>query len=229
MKNKFIYSEIIIYFIFMILFLIRPYYELSFETITSLLFLKLDYFQKLNLDKLPIKYLIGFIIFLYITFYQRLSIIYENNTYFSMVIHKMNKKDYNKHLFLKNVKDFIYLWLSTVMIIFIIFHFNQRYLNYNMVIHMIIYLFKYYSLLFSITYIYQMKSTIKNNSYFLILLYCLLICFLMIDMSFQTHIITLSDSLNNEVLWLLILCIINLLFILMTRFQFLKAKEIYND
>ena len=109
MKNKFIYSEIIIYFIFMILFLIRPYYELSFETITSLLFLKLDYFQKLNLDKLPIKYLIGFIIFLYITFYQRLSIIYENNTYFSMVIHKMNKKDYNKHLFLKNVKDFIYL------------------------------------------------------------------------------------------------------------------------
>lgn len=232
MKDKLLYGEIIIYFIFVIIFLISPHFHLTYQTVTTLIFLNFDHFKNLCLDRFSVKYLMSFIIFIYMTFYQRLSILYENNTYFGMIIHKMSRKQYVKIMFIQNIKDYISLYLFTIIIlmsILIAFYFNKQCIEYEIFLHLIIYLLKYYSLLFSITYIYQLRSTIKNNSYFLFLLYCLLIIFLIMDVTFHTHIITLSYSLNNELFWLLILNVIEILFISFIIFQFLNTKEINND
>lgn len=234
LKSKKYYFIIGIYFLFSIFILIIPYFKnINLNRIASLLFLNFSRFEILGLSKLSIKYIVMFIVFFHITFYQRLSIITENTSYLSMVIHKTYKRKIVKSFVLKNLIEFSKLYF---IIMFWIFVFGMGICLINHVefeimtfIHILIYIMKYVCFIFIMYTIHQIRSIIKNSSYLSLLFYVLFILFLICDMAFCTSLLTLSNSIMSELIWCVFIMFVTLLLLCIIIYQFLSVKEIYND
>lgn len=234
LKSKKYFFIIGVYFLFSIVVLIIPYFkDINLNKIVSLLFLDFSCFEILGLSRLSIKYIIMFIVFFHITFYWRLSIITENSSYLSMAMHKIDKKKIMKSIILKNLIEFSKLYFIIVSWIFIcgmsICLINHIDFETMIFIHFLIYIMKYICFIFIMYTIHQIRSIIKNSSYISLLFYIFFILFLICDMTFFTSLMTLSNSIINELIWCVFIMSITLVLLCIIIYQFLSVKEIYND
>ena len=233
-KSKKYVFLISVYFMFTIMILILPYFKnINLDKISTLMFLNFSQFENLRLSKLSMKYIVIFIIFFHIVFYQRLSIVTENTSYLSMAIHKQKKIRTIKNIITNNFFDFGILYFISAFWIFVfgmaISIIEHIHFEYDIYIHILIYLIKYIVFIYTLYTVYQIISIIKNSSYLSLFSYVLFMICLIGDMVFGFHIITLSNSISNEFIWLLYIAVFVSILLFITIFQFLNAKEIYND
>lgn len=207
--------------------------NINLDKISTLIFLNFSQFKNLRLSKLSIKYIVIFIVFFHIVFYQRLSIVTENTSYLSMLMHKQKKMKTIKDILLKNFIDFGFLYFIIIVWIFVfgitISIMEQIDFEYSVYVHILIYLIKYITFIYAMYTIYQIISIIKNSPYLSLLSYIIFMICLIGDMAFGSHIITLSNSISNEFIWLLYIVILVSIILFITIYQFLNTKEIYND
>lgn len=233
-RNKKDYLLISICFLFSVIVLILPYFkDMNLDKISTLIFLNFDNFEKLGLSKLSMKYIAIFIMFFHITFYQRLSIVSENTSYLSMSMHKKGKKKSINDIVLQNIVESIKLYIFIIfwMIIFGLGIYFVRHIEIEwfVLIRLIIYLMKYIYILTMMSCIYQIISIMNNTSYLSLLYYSLFIFSFIIDMTFDFHIITLSNSIIIELTYFIIVTITISLILFLTIYQFINTKEVYND
>lgn len=226
--------EIGLYFVFIYFFVIIPYFDkVNIDVISAVMFLNFSTLEILNINKFNLQYLIMFILFYQIIIYPKILEVSNNLSFFSMSLHKLGKKKQLKHILSDNFKYvgiiYFYILLCTIIFGIIVSTLNNGVFEYIMLFQIAIYLIKYLSFIFTIISVNQIIGIIKEYPYFVLQSYFLLMILLMNDMFLDLSIITLSSSIINEFLGLIITISIEGIGMMIIVYKFLKVKEIYND
>lgn len=226
--------EIGLYFVFIYFFVIIPYFDkVNIDVISAVMFLNFSTLEILNINKFNLQYLIMFILFYQIIIYPKILEVSNNLSFFSLSLHKLGKKKQLKHILSDNFKYVVMIYFY-ILLYAIIFEITVSILNnsifeYEILFQISIYLIKYLSFIFTIMSINQIICIIKEYLYFVLQSYFILIILVVNDIFFSLSIITLSSSIINEFLGLIIIIIIESIGMIITIYKFLKVKEIYND
>lgn len=233
MKNKKLYLEIGIWFLFVMLLIIVPVLkDVNFENVISVLFLNYTTFDNLEITVYNPRYMIVFISFFHIICFQKLSVIINNPSFISMHLHKQTKKKQFQRITKELGKDTILLLFTIfgyLLVICSTFYVMEKGFAYEKIIVLLVNLIKYCMLIFLIQLIGNILCIMKDMSYFYVKVYVIVILLIYNDISFNCHIVTLSSNIYQEIMWLTIICCITGITILMIRNQYLKIKEVYYD
>lgn len=234
--NKYIkiFIEIGLFIIFVYYFMIFPYFDnISIDVVSAIIFICFNKFQLLGIDKFNFQYLFMFLLFFHIILYPKISLLSNNTSYLSMSLHKLGKKIQIKRILLDNFKyvGSVYTYLLTATFIMGLFFAitNNFTFETEKLIQIAVYLLKYLSYIYTIISIYQVICIIKEHPYFILQSYFLLIILLFNDLFLNLSLITLSSTIIDEVLGLMINLGFESILIGITVYKFFKTKEIYND
>lgn len=235
MVKRKILIELLVLFLFCYFLLIIPYFRIhNLDMVVRIIFLDFNSFQQYSLSKFSMQYLIMFLLFFQITFHQNLAVVSENTSYSSMFLNRIGKKGMLRMVVQNNISRIFSLYLITILSFVIIsliagVRNHATFLQYDVFLHLAIYLWKYYSFVFILLFLYQVMYIIKESSYYILYSYFLMIGLLIIDFSLGTHLISYAKTIQSELSYLMLSLVAEWIVISIIMKRFSTIKEVYHD
>jgi len=215
--------------------LLRDIDNIDLFKLVDILFLNFSEFAFFNLNKFNPQFLILFVFMFYIMYHQQISVVSENTSFLSMVIHKRQKYDIIKMIMLESMKDNFVIFSTSILSILItntisnIIFGGISGFNIMQIIKTIIYLIRYLMCVFSMVSLVRIKELMKVGSYDLVIPYIIIIVFMMVDFVLGTSLITISSGLISEIIYLVIVLVISIIAFIITKNKVNNSKEVCND
>lgn len=198
----------------------------------TILFLNFRQFAELSLDKFDPRLIIMFLIFIYILCIRMLSVVHENASFKSMLLNKYTKKQMLHHILIENVKHVIFTYLTVfgcVLLLYVVV--SHQFISQDLatLLRLSIYLFRVLFIIFSLHAQYTITSliSVKLNVIPMLLIGFGLI--VMFDFVFGCSLITFSNSLNHEVIYMIIEIVFMSIIYLRIKYTFMKKEDLFND
>ncbi|MDY6063105.1 MAG: hypothetical protein SPI53_04895 [Erysipelotrichaceae bacterium] len=193
--------------------------------ITNIIFLNNYVFNNYQLSKVDFILMSSFIFLLLFWIMILFKNINENHSFLGMIYYRKNFKDIKKMIVLNDLKEvgkYFIIFSTLFLVSYLIFVLSLKLsINFNNLETLIIYLLKYFLLIFTVTIIYEYMSNLINNKNGIIILTVSLVFITIFDNIFYTNLITFSESFIKElllfVIYMIISLIISLIFIYKKR------------
>lgn len=193
--------------------------------ITNIIFLNNYVFNNYQLSKVDFILMSSFIFLLLFWIMILFKNINENHSFLGMIYYRKNFKDIKKTIVLNDLKEvgkYFIIFSTLFLVSYLIFVLSLKLsINFNNLETLIIYLLKYFLLIFTVTIIYEYMSNLINNKNGIIILTVSLVFITIFDNIFYTNLITFSESFIKELLlfvvYMIISLIISLIFIYKKR------------
>ncbi len=235
LNKKIVYLSIVLTFVLIYLLFLLPYYNSeNYIKLLDLVFLDFSVFKDYHLSKFNIRYITVFILFFITMYHQQLTALTENVSFLSLVYYRKSKSEVIHSIYKEHVIDNIKLFLIIIVVIFGVnmisaFALRIDVMNIEQFIKVILYLVKYFIIIVTSLVTIHLIIMVKKSSYDLLIPYIILCLFLIIDYTFGTSFITISNSISSELVYLLIVLSICILLHLVIHYKIKKSKEIYYD
>lgn len=200
----------------------------------DLQFLNFNQFETYSFLKFDPPRIFFFIAFFGYIYFEMAKNININTSFMSMILHKQTKKDTVVVIIKEMIKDSFMLFVllcCSVTIIGLLDGWIQQGMIINLedLLAILIYLFEMAIILCGICGTIRLCTLRSDNRYALLIPIIIIIGFMVIDMIFGTHFITLTRILSEQLLNFGIVVIILMSFILLESFRFIKGKEVLQD
>ena len=197
-----------------------------------ILFLNFRQFSEFSLEKFDPRLIIMFLLFLYILCMRMLSVVHENASFKSMYLNKYSKKQILYHILDENIKRFIITYvfiLSTVILIYVISKLSIDKQDLFTLLVFLIYLFRLLFIIFFLNIQYTVYAISNFKLNLLPMIFIGLTLTVVIDLIFESSLITFSGLIYNEMIYMIIEIMIMTIAYLYVKKVFMKKEDLFND
>lgn len=234
-KKKIIGSIYLFFVISYLLFLLPALNGIDYTKMLNVLFLNFSVFESFQLSKFNPQFIIVYTGLFYIVYHMQISVISENTSYMSMVLHKKKRTNIFQTSLRESGMDNLILLLTamiSIVLVNIIDHViyrNGSAMDMMQMMKICFFLLKYMMYVLGMVLFIRVSGILKQSNYRIMLPYALFVFLLINDYVFGSSLITMAGTLETEMKFTLVMFVFmsSILIILYIRLKI--SKEICND
>ena len=234
-RNKICLYITIIFWLGYLLFLLPYSNGDEYAKIAGLQFMNYDVYEQYNFDRFSIGHIVLYFFMFYMIYHNQITVLLENNSYMSMVFNRFDRRKIFLMTLKETLSDHLIYIIVGILNFIIIDSFNnlmiigQININITGIVLLSLYFIKYIYYIFLITFLLRCMLFMMNKSESIIYGYIGFIGLYLLDYLINTNFITLSNSINEEIIWLTIMVLLGSVIMIIVSNIFFKSKEFYND